>query len=125
MDRKWPSKNLSTIVFLESGKVDLLQAWRFLRFGRRRRMSSDLLKRLTPRQAAHDLVLGGFGRQGCALRRALCRSGKIQRYVYIELKPGADLPSIHQAIESDPLFLDEETLVLPVDSVAALEDRGN
>src|SRR6516165_8462658 len=50
--------NLSTIVFLASGKVDVEQAWRLLRFRRRRRVSSDLLKRLTPRQAAHDLVLG-------------------------------------------------------------------
>ena len=30
-----------------------------------------------------------------------------------------------QAIRSDPLFLDEETLVLPVDSVATLEEEGH
>jgi hypothetical protein len=88
-------------------------------------MSADLLKRLTPARRRMNLVLGGFGRQGCALRRASCRSGKIQRYVYIELEPGAELPGIQQTIESDPLFLDEETLVLQVDSIAALEDRGN
>jgi hypothetical protein len=44
-------------VFPASDKVDFEQARRFLRVRRRRRVSSDLLKRLTARQAAHDLVL--------------------------------------------------------------------
>ena len=52
-------------------------------------------------------------------------SGKIQRYVYVELERGADLPRVTQLVQNDPLFMDEETLVLPVDSVATLEDEGH
>jgi hypothetical protein len=32
---------------------------------------------------------------------------------------------VTQVIQNDPLFMDEETLVLPVDSVATLEDEGH
>ena len=35
------------------------------------------------------------------------------------------MPRVAQAIQADPLFLDQETIVLPVDSVAALEDEGH
>jgi diaminopimelate dehydrogenase len=73
----------------------------------------------------HTLAARSAGVKDALCAELRAGSGKIQRYVYIELKPGADLPSIHQAIESDPLFLDEETLVLPVDSIAALEDEGH
>jgi diaminopimelate dehydrogenase len=64
------------------------------------------------------------------VKDALCAelrtaAGTTQRYVYVELAPGADLPRVTQAIEADPLFLDQETLVLPVDSLAALEDEGH
>lgn len=67
---------------------------------------------------------------GVIIRDALCTelpagSGKIQRYVYVELKCGGDLPRVTQVIQTDLLFVDEETLVLPVDSVAALEDEGH
>jgi diaminopimelate dehydrogenase len=64
------------------------------------------------------------------VRDALCAefrgaNGTLQRYVYVELTPGGDLEPAAQAIQSDPLFLDEETLVLPVDSVATLEEEGH
>jgi len=64
------------------------------------------------------------------VRDALCtqlRAGseKLQRYVYVELEDGADLPPIEQLIQNNPLFMDGETLVLPVDSVAAREDEGH
>jgi len=64
------------------------------------------------------------------VRDALCtqlRAGseKVQRYVYVELEHGADLPPIEQLIQNDPLFMNGETLVLPVDSVATLEDEGH
>ena len=52
------SEDLSAIVFLASGKVDVEQARRLLRFRRGRRVSSDLLKRFARRLAAHDLGLG-------------------------------------------------------------------
>jgi diaminopimelate dehydrogenase len=51
--------------------------------------------------------------------------GNVRRYVYVELLPGADLEPAARAIQSDPLFLNEETLVLPVDSVATLEEEGH
>ena len=51
--------------------------------------------------------------------------GKVQRYVYVQLEPGADFDKVESAILSDPLFLAEETLVFPVDDIAMLEDEGN
>ncbi len=64
------------------------------------------------------------------VRDALCAefkgaNGVIQRYVYVELAPGADLEPAAKSIRSDPLFLDEEALVLPVESVAMLEEEGH
>ena len=64
------------------------------------------------------------------VRDALCAelrgaNGALQRYVYVELAPGADLEPATRSIQSDPLFLDEETLILPVDSVATLEEEGH
>lgn len=50
--------------------------------------------------------------------------GKLQRYVYIELEKGADPSKVESAILGDPLFLEEETLVFPVDSIKALEEEG-
>ena len=63
------------------------------------------------------------------VRKALateCKSaaGSLQRYVYVELEPGADSRTVENAIANDPLFLDEQTLVFPVDSVAALEETN-
>ena len=63
------------------------------------------------------------------VKDALCAefpagNGKIQRYVYVELREGADFEQVSRAIRSDPLFLDEESLVFPVESVALLEDAG-
>jgi diaminopimelate dehydrogenase len=63
------------------------------------------------------------------VRDALCTElrsaeGKVQRYVYVELAPGAESERVVEAIRSEPLFLDEETLVFPVESVAALEEKG-
>jgi diaminopimelate dehydrogenase len=50
--------------------------------------------------------------------------GVIQRYVYVELEPSADTAAVENAIVNDPLFLDEETLVFPVPSIAALEETN-
>ena len=52
-------------------------------------------------------------------------AGKTQRYVYVELEKGVELEQVEQAICSDPLYLNEETLVIPVDSVATLEEEGH
>lgn len=51
--------------------------------------------------------------------------GKQQRYVYVEVADGADQDRIVEAIQADPLFLDHETFVFPVESVEALEEEGH
>lgn len=63
------------------------------------------------------------------VRDALCTElrsaeGRTQRYVYVELVPGADPERVTAAVQGEPLFLDEETLVFTVESVAALEEEG-
>jgi len=58
----------------------------------------------------------------CAEVRAT--DGGLQRYVYVELEMGADADRITQAIRADPLFLQEETQVFPVESLAELEQEG-
>jgi diaminopimelate dehydrogenase len=52
-------------------------------------------------------------------------AGRNQRYVYVELEEGAQLEQVEQLLCSDPLYLDEETLVIPVDSVTTLEEEGH
>ena len=49
----------------------------------------------------------------------------MQRYVYVELEAEADAEAAAQAVRSDPLFMDEETLVIPVESLAELEQEGH
>lgn len=51
--------------------------------------------------------------------------GRMQRYVYVELETGADASVAAEAVKSDPLFMDEETLVIPVASLAELEHEGH
>ena len=75
----------------------------------------------------HTLAASGINGVRKALATELqSRGGALQRYVYVELEPAADAAEVEQAIAGDPLFLDEETLVFPVPSIAALEetDRG-
>lgn len=74
----------------------------------------------------HTLVAQGVA----GVRDALCTelpapTGRLQRYVYVELAPGAEAQQVAEAIRSDPLFLDEETFVFPVESVAALEEEDH
>lgn len=52
-------------------------------------------------------------------------NGKIQRYIYVELEEGAEVEQVGQAIRSDPLYFNEETQVITVDSVATLEEEGH
>jgi diaminopimelate dehydrogenase len=40
------------------------------------------------------------------------------------LEDGADRDWVIESIKTDPVFLGEETLVFPVESVAALEEQG-
>jgi len=50
--------------------------------------------------------------------------GVVQRYVYVELEPSADAAEVERIIVNDPVFLDEETLVFPIPSVAELEETN-
>ncbi|MGI9425832.1 MAG: NAD(P)-binding domain-containing protein [Hyphomicrobiaceae bacterium] len=64
------------------------------------------------------------------VKDALCTeirsaAGELQRYVYVEFEQDADRDAVAELIRSDPLSLDTETLVLPVDDVATLEDEGH
>jgi len=72
--------------------------------------------------AAAELVKG--------VKDALCTEvrsaeGRLQRYVYVEPEKGADMERIKAEIQGDPLFVGEETLVFPVESLAALEQQGH
>jgi diaminopimelate dehydrogenase len=64
------------------------------------------------------------------VRRALAAAGRTpdgrrQHYFYVELEPGHDVERVRAALALDPALADHDVLVFPVDSVAALEDRGH
>jgi diaminopimelate dehydrogenase len=70
-----------------------------------------------------------MARQIAGVKEALCTeqratNGRRQRYVYVELEQGVDADRVIAAIRADPLFLGDETLVFPVESIAALEQEG-
>jgi len=70
-----------------------------------------------------------MARQIAGVKEALCTeqratNGRRQRYVYVELEQGVDADRVSDAIRADPLFLGDETLVFPVESIAALEQEG-
>ena len=52
-------------------------------------------------------------------------TGLHRRMVYVELEPGADAAAVERAILADPYFCHDETHVIPVDSVDALNDMGH
>lgn len=79
--------------------------------------------------AAASLHHTSAARGLAGVRDALCTErrgagGVLHRYVYVELEPGADAERVDAQLRSDPLFLEEETQVVPVESLAALEDEG-
>jgi len=52
-------------------------------------------------------------------------TGVHRRMVYVELKEGAKLETVAAAIKSDSYFAKDETHVIPVESVDALQDMGH
>jgi diaminopimelate dehydrogenase len=52
-------------------------------------------------------------------------SAQPQRYVYVELEPGARLDAVQSSIAADPAFSGEATQVFAVESVAALEAEAH
>lgn len=82
--------------------------------------------RYTGSSLHHTLAATGIKGVRSALateRRAM--DGALQRYVYVELESSADADEVEAAIVNDPLFLDEQTLVFAVPSVAALEETDH
>ena len=51
--------------------------------------------------------------------------GRTKRYVYAQMEKGAQPAEIQAAIAADPLFAGEETLLFPVENIAALEQQGH
>lgn len=52
-------------------------------------------------------------------------AGAIRRYVYVELRKGADFDPVREAFMADPLFAGEPTEVFQVDSVAELDKASH
>jgi diaminopimelate dehydrogenase len=57
-----------------------------------------------------------------ALTAEVPRPGGKQRYLYVELEKGARAEDVEKAAAGEPLFADEETVVIPVDDLAELEE---
>lgn len=72
--------------------------------------------------AAVARVTGVKAALACESRAA---DGRLQRYVYLELDRGASLEKVEEAIRADLLYAGEETLVFPVDDLAAFEAVGS
>jgi diaminopimelate dehydrogenase len=95
-----------------------------------------LLALLTPRGETHvhHQTSGSLhhtlaARNVSGVKDALCTertsaAGRPQRYVYVELEPGASAPEVESALRADPLFLDQETWVFAVASIAAMEHES-
>ncbi len=80
-----------------------------------------------PGTALHHTTVA---RTVAGVKDALCTeirtsTGGRQRYLYVELQKGAKFEDVEAAVRSDPLFLEEETLVFPVDNIATLEEEGH
>ncbi|MGA7180777.1 MAG: Gfo/Idh/MocA family oxidoreductase [Thiobacillaceae bacterium] len=74
----------------------------------------------------HSAAAEGMnGVKGALCSELRTAEGKLQRYLYLELNPGAELEQVKRAVESDPLFLGEETYVFELESIAALEEEGH
>ena len=83
----------------------------------------------TTHRVAASLHHTAMARQVRGVKEALCTEqvaadGARQRYVYVEVEPGVDVAQLSAAIRADPLFLQDDTHVFPVESIAALEQEG-
>jgi diaminopimelate dehydrogenase len=106
----------------DPGMLGLIRGWLALLVPKGRTRS-------LPRSAA-SLHHTSAARDVPGVRDALCTElrepdGRERRYVYVELEPGADLERVSGLLRADPLFLDAQTTVLPVESAAALAEEGH
>ena len=65
------------------------------------------------------------GVKGALSTERYAAGGQRQHYVYVELEQDANLETVEKSIRSDPLFLDEETFIFPVEDVGMLEEEGH
>ena len=72
-----------------------------------------------------DLVAEIDGVSGALCTEVRGSDGCLLRYVYLELKQGADFGAVSETIRNDPIFLGEATQVFQVESIAALEEHGH
>ena len=74
----------------------------------------------------HSTIAGAIPGVRKALSTERSRAdGSVQRYVYLELAPGASPEGVTQAIRNDPLFAGDEMLIFPESDVSDLEDRDH
>ncbi len=52
------------------------------------------------------------------------RDGRVTRYVYAELAGGVKVADVEAALAADPLFAGEQTLLFPVEQIAAIAEEG-
>jgi diaminopimelate dehydrogenase len=65
------------------------------------------------------------GVKGALSTELYSRDGKRQHYVYVELEEGASPDAVENSIAVDPQFIEDETYVFPVESIALLEEEGH
>ncbi len=75
-------------------------------------------------QLQHTVLPDVRGVRAALATERVTLGGKRQRLVYVELERGADPDRVIKAIQSDPLHVDVDTQVFPVESLAAIEQEG-
>lgn len=85
--------------------------------------ATELTRR--PALPLHHTVTAGLPGVRAALAIEQHVVGERQRYVYVELEPGAALGAVQAALAVDPAFNGEATQVFAVESVAAMEAGGH
>ena len=74
----------------------------------------------------HTAVAEGVaGVKGALATEYRGADGRLVHYVYVEPDRHVDIERVREAIASEPAFLGEQVTVLPVESIAALEDTGH
>jgi diaminopimelate dehydrogenase len=74
----------------------------------------------------HTAVAEGIaGVKGALATEYRGADGRLMHYIYVELEKHAGLEQVQAAIAAEPEFLGEQLTVLPVASLAALEETGH
>jgi len=80
-----------------------------------------------PGVSLHHTVLAGevSGVREALTTQVRAADGHVQNYVYVQLDEGADTERVREALQRDPIFAGEETLIFPVDDLETLEEQGH